>query len=471
MDEHRDDMERRRQKRAALNKKKKQEQQKMKRRLILAAVIVVVCGLFIFAMTGDNENSGQAGEEQQIQNVTEVATEVPDTPSTTIHIKACGDLNVTDLSVEAGNTRLGYDYTKVFMDVAPLLSDADLTILNFEGNLIGPPYGTQSGSAPQEMMTALARAGVDIIQMANSYSVYNGMIGLNQTLNGIRAAGMEPVGAFSSPEEFRKSRGYTICEIQGVKVAIVAFTKGMGGLGLPSGNESCVNKLYVDYESTYRDIDEDGIKSILRNVASERPDITIALLHWGAEYNDTVFKSQETIAELMLKNGVDVIIGTHPHMVHKIEFDEEENTLIAYSLGDFFGDATKSGSNYSIILDIQITRDNTTGVTKIDDFTCTPIYTLTEAQGGGQRRVVRIDDAMAAFEVNFVDKVTQEAYDSMAYSLERIEQRIATPRTVECPECGRDLEVLVNKLGKLVSDKTCTCGEVLNADSDYSDYE
>ena len=111
-------------------------------------------------------------------------------------------------------------------------------------------------------------------------------------------------------------------------------------------------------------------------------------------------------------------------MVHKIEFDEEKNTLIAYSLGDFFGDATKSGSNYSIILDIQITRDNTTGATKIDGFTYTPIYTLTEAQGGGQRRVVRIDDTMAAFEVNFVDKVTQEAYDSMAYSLDRIEARL-----------------------------------------------
>ena len=112
-----------------------------------------------------------------------------------------------------------------------------------------------------------------------------------------------------------------------------------------------------------------------------------------------------------------------PHTLQPIVYDDMAGTLVAYSLGDFFGDAAKAGTNYSLILDIQITKDNDMGTTRIDDFTVTPIYTLSEADGNGQRRVVRIGETVAAYEVNFVDKVTKSAKESMEYSLERIEAR------------------------------------------------
>ena len=433
MPQRQDDMERRRRKRAALEKKRRQEQQKIRRKLILAAVILLACILLVGYLTAGNPGASASVPDSTMPTIPtftvppeEEPTMVPDAPTTTIHIKAAGDLNITDKVVASGKAKYGdyYDYTAAFMDVLPLLSDADLTLLNFEGNVVGPPYGTETASAPIELVEALAAAGVDIVQMANSFSVYNGMIGLSQTLNNIRAAGIEPVGAFATPAEFQQSKGYTICDVQGIKVAVVAFTKGMGGLGLPAGSESCVNKLYTDYDSEYKKTDKEGIRAILKNARSERPDVIIAMLHWGAEYNDTVFEAQEDMAELLFAEGVDVILGTHSHMIHRIDFDEEANTLVAYSLGDFFGDATKSGTAYSIVLDIQITRDNEMGTTRIDGFTATPIYTLSEDDGNGQRRVVRTDEAIAAFEVNFVDKVTKSAKESMEYSLERIEARL-----------------------------------------------
>ena len=425
-----DDMEQRRRRRAALEQKRR-KQQKLRLKLALAAVILLACVALVIFLTSDGEKAPATaetvpGEPQYTIPPEEEATRVPDTPTTTIHIMAAGDLNITDKVVQSGKADYGdyYDYTPAFLDVAPVLSTADLTLLNFEGNLVGPPYGTDTASAPIELAQALSAAGVDIVQMANSYSIYNGMIGLSQTLENLRAAGLEPVGAFSSPEEFQQSKGYTICEIQGIKVAVVGFTKGMGSLGLPEGSESCVNKLYVDYDSEYKKIDRAGIRAILEDVQSERPDITIAMVHWGAEYNDTVFEAQEDIAELMIDEGVDIILGTHSHMVHRIDFNQKNSTLVAYSLGDFFGDGSKSGTAYSIILDIQITRDNDMGTTKIDGFTVTPIYTLSEEDGNGQRRVVRIDESIAAYEVNFVDKVTASAKEAMEYSLERIEARL-----------------------------------------------
>ena len=426
-----DDMEQRRRRRAALEHKRRKEQQKLRLKLALAGVILLACvALVLFLTAGEEKAPATAetvpGQPEYTIPPEEEATRVPDTPTTTIHIMAAGDLNITDKVVQSGKAEYGdyYDYTEAFLDVAPVLSTADLTLLNFEGNLVGPPYGTDTASAPIELAEALSAAGVDIVQMANSYSIYNGMIGLTQTLNNLRSAGLEPVGAFSTPEEFQQSKGYTICEIQGIKVAVVGFTKGMGSLGLPEGSESCVNKLYVDYDSEYKKIDKSGIRRILEDVQSERPDITIAMVHWGAEYNDTVFEAQEDIAALMIDEGVDVILGTHSHMVHRIDFNKKDSTLVAYSLGDFFGDGSKAGTAYSVILDIQITRDNDMGTTKIDSFTVTPIYTLSEDEGNGQRRVVRIDEAIAAYEVNFVDRVTAAAKESMEYSLERIEARL-----------------------------------------------
>ena len=472
----RDDLEQRRKKRAA---QKRKQQAILRRKLITAAAVFLACLVLVIFLTRDVDitaapDPGDSSAPVLTEPPTEErATQPPENPTTTIHIKAAGDLNVTDSVVASGKASFGeyYDYTKTFLDVAALMSDADLTLLNFEGIVTGPPYGTQTASAPQELLQALDAIGVDIVQMANSYSIHNGMIGLAQTLNNIRAAGIEPVGAFSNPDEFSRAKGYTICDVQGIKVAVVAFTKGMGGLGLPAGSENCVNTLYTDYDSEYKKIDRDGIRAILKSVRSEKPDVIIAMLHWGMEHNDQVFETQEDIAELMLDEGVDVILGTHSHMVHRIEFNKTESTLVAYSLGDFFGDAAKAGTNYSIVLDIQITKDNEMGTTRIDNFEVTPIYTLSEADGNGQRRVVRISEAVAAYEVNFVDKVTKSAKESMDYALERIEQRIATPHTVECPKCEKKLEILVNKEGKLVTDKVCSCGRVLEAGSNYSDYD
>ena len=187
-----------------------------------------------------------------------------------------------------------------------------------------------------------------------------------------------------------------------------------------------MNLLYTDYTTTYTKIDTDGIKKVLRKVAEEQPDLTIAMVHWGSEYNETISSSQKKICDALLSGGVDIILGTHSHLLKTIEHDTENNTLVAWSLGDFYGDAAQAGCNYSIILDIEVTRDNVTGLTTITGYTYTPIYTvLPEQSGTGGQRVVRIHEAMARYEGNYLGKVTDSVYESMEYVLKRIEQRIA----------------------------------------------
>lgn len=430
---HDDEMNMRREKREAQRRKQQAEAKRLHITLILAAVVLVLCtaGIVFLTSRSDSSQTTVAAETRPTQKptqATEPATRAQKSTKTTIHIKAAGDLNVTNSVINAGVAVGGYNYTRAFMDVASTLSDADLTVLNLEGNICGEPYGSDTTSAPRELLDGLRNAGVDLIQMANSCTINNGLIGLTSTLQSIRAAGLEPVGAFASESEFQQSKGYTITEAQGVKVAFVAFTKGLGGRGLPAGNDNLVNILYEDYASTYDKIDRNRITSVLKAVEAEKPDITIALLHWGSEYNDDISDTQKSIVNLMKKQGVDVIIGTHPHTVQAIEYDELAGTLVAYSLGDFFGDASRGGTNYSIILDLEITKDSSTGTTKVTNYSYTPIYTVSEAESAdGYRRVVRIDKTVEAWEENYLDKVSQSAKESMVHALDRIEARINPP--------------------------------------------
>ena len=428
-----DELNKRKQRREELRKKRVAEQRRLVIALIAAGIVLVAGAVGLFLLV---RNSGVVNTPAETQAETTFSTEAALAPTeetttrfgveptTTIRIKAAGDLNITDNVVASGLAATGYEYTRSFIDVASVLSDADLTVLNLEGNICGEPYGTARTSAPKELLQGLRSAGVDLIQMANSCTINNGLIGLSTTLQAIREAGMEPIGAYATPGDYQRSKGYTLCEVQGIRVAFVAFTKGVGGMGLPEGNEDCVNLLYKDYSTTYDEIDRDGIRNVLRAAAEEKPDVVIALLHWGSEYNDVISDTQKSIVSLLQKEGVDVIIGTHPHLVQQVEFNQAAGTLVAYSLGDFFGDGARGGSNYSIILDIEITKDNTTGVARVTDYDYTPIYTLQASQCDGHHRVVRIREAMRAYSNNFVDKITKACYEDMTYSLERIVSRV-----------------------------------------------
>ena len=344
----------------------------------------------------------------------------PKGEQTVVRFAAAGDLNITDKVVSSGGA--GMDYSRVFADVLPLLAEADLTVMNLEGNVVGAPYGTQQASAPVQMLNVLATAGVDMVQMANSRSIHNGITGLAATLSAIRTAGIEPIGAYASNNEFSDNGGYTLWEVEGVRIGVVAFTKGMDNMALPAGSENCVNVLYKDYSSTYVEVDTDRITDILERLEKEKPDVTIALVHWGSEYNDTHSKTQEKIRDLMLENGVDAILGTHPHYVQQVDFDKEAGTLVAYSLGDFLGDRDRSGTEYGVVLNLEITKDNGEGTAKITGFDYQPIFTSRD--GEGLLRVLRIRPAIAAYEGGYLDKVSAEDYAAMVNALARIDARI-----------------------------------------------
>ena len=425
-EERNEEMRRRRRERRQQTQKKQQRQTFIRLFLVLAAM-AMTAALIIWT----SQNAPDPGSETLQSASTEARPigeeeDVWETePYTVIHVAATGDLNVTDEIVKEAMTVSGYNFSNTFLDVAPVLGAADLTIVNFEGTLAGPPYGAETGSAPASLAETLAKIGVDVIQTANSASIRAGVLGLQSTISGLQNVGITPVGTFRNADDFEKSGGFTMMEVDGIRVALVAFTKGMDNLGLPEGSADCVNILYEDYTTDYKKIDKNEINTVMRNVAAEEPDVTIALVHWGSEMNENLSDSQEDIAELLLDTGADAIIGTHSHLLNAIEYDETAGTLIAWSLGDFFGNAEEAATNYSVILDIEITMDNQLGTASITGFSTTPIYILRPEQSlMGGRRVVRMESALARYEGRYIGRVNDATAEAIDYALTRVQQRI-----------------------------------------------
>ena len=396
--------------------RRRKEVVRRRRRRTLATVVaclaLIVLGLGVFFLVRRGENKTQEKEQQATQTPGEVSEDAK-----VIHLVAAGDVNVTDAVIASGGA--DYDYTTTFMDVLHLLADGDITVVNFEGNLCGAPYG-DSRSAPQSFAEALNRCGVDLVQLANSYSIYQGISGLQTTIQGVKDAGMEPLGVYADERAYKAGKGFTIKEVEGVKIAFVAFTKGMDGMTLPQGSENCVNVLYSDYDSTYQKLNTKTIDTVLDAVAEENPDLTVAMLHWGSEYNDNISKTQEDLVAFLQERGVDAILGTHPHYVHKITHNAETGQFVAYSLGDLISDGQRAGTEYSIILDLEIAK--TAEETKIVGYSYTPIFTV--AERGSTLRSVRIAEAMVAYEDGHIRGVKPETYEDVAYALTRVQERI-----------------------------------------------
>lgn len=342
----------------------------------------------------------------------------------TITIAAAGDINISQEILDSVK-RPGYiyDFSDMFMSVAPLLSDADITVADLEVNMIEDIYNGENCNAPESLLTALAGAGVDILQTANTVSVFNGMSGLTSTVYAVQNAGMTPVGTFPTQDAFTKSGGYTLVEAKGFRIAFVAFTKGVGNLNLPEGSENCVNLLYKDYATTYQTVDTAGIQAVLDNVAAAQPDITVALLHWGSEYDDSVSSTQKKIRNLLLDNGVDVILGTHSHMVGEVDTTTKDGTVVAYSLGNLLS-SSAHGYNQGIVLKVTFAVKNGQIVLASTDYE--PIYIAdAEETQSGRMEVLNTNSVISLYESEYITKVSKSIYETLLTSRDKVAALVA----------------------------------------------
>ena len=413
-------------------------QRRRKRRLsafITFLAIVLLTGAIILILNdGSSMLSGLLGE-RPAHTVEQQQAQADSDKYTSVTIAAVGSISISDHQLVDARAGDGYDFSPCFFGAASLLADADLTVGDLSCNFAGAPYGSATSSVPNALADNLAGLGFDLLQTANCASIANGMSGLASTIEGIRAAGMQPVGTFVSSQDWRDSSGMTMMEVGGIRVAFIAFTKGLGNMSLPENSSKCVNLLYTDYDTNYSDLDTSGIVSAMDAVRKQDPDVIIVLVHWGSEYSREVSDSQKRLAKLLYENGADAIIGTHSHMVgpideHTVTLDDgtEKDVVTAYDLGDFYTESSKPGTQTSMALRLTFTRNNWTNKVMLSECKYTPLFCADLGASEPHRyQVLNIENAMALYEQNYVYSVSDEVYEQLREELADFSEHIAMP--------------------------------------------
>ena len=362
---------------------------------------------------------------QEASPVEESALPAPGTASATISF--VGDINLDRSMMDAFLVGTDYDFSPLFRRITTRLSAADLTVGNFEG-FLSEADKTADHAYPPALLQALYGAGFDILQTANSYSIQNGIGGLNATKQGILAAGFDALGTWTSAED-RAENGVLIREVNGIRFAFLAFTKGLNNLRLPQGAEYCVNLLYKDYDTNYTELDKASIQAAVEQARSCSPDVIIAMVHWGSEYEQTVAKSQKDAAKLLFESGVHVIIGSHSHFVGPMELTDRElspgsgGNFIAYSLGDFISVADNSAAHSGCVLSLDF-RKNGNDVT-IHQVQYTPTYSASPSEELGIKGYELLDtpDAIRFYEDGYYDRVSEKLYGLLVSEVQKMQEQ------------------------------------------------
>jgi len=216
-----------------------------------------------------------------------------------------------------------YDTFKYIKDE---ISKADVAIANLEFTLGGPPYsGYPQFSAPDEIAVALNDAGVDVLVTANNHSCDRRKKGIVRTVDMLDSLDFPHTGTYKNLED-KVDNFPLIIEKNGFRIALLNYTYGTNGIPVPKGT-------IVDL------IDKDAIKQDLKLAQSYGVDKSLVFLHWGLEYQRNPSSEQVSLANFCLESGADFVIGSHPHVLQKMEnrFDvkKKDDEVVVYSLGNF----------------------------------------------------------------------------------------------------------------------------------------
>lgn len=271
----------------------------------------------------------------------------------TVTIRFIGDVMMHSKQIEAAHRKDGsYDFSDWFRHISDRLASADISVANMEFALGGEPYsGYPAFSAPDAIAGQVAEDGIDIFLAANNHIYDRGLAGAERTLEQYRKTaetfGTVYTGLASDSVE-EENTWPVIMNVKGIRIAFINFTYGTNG----GRREGWPKVCYMN--------DRKAIAKAIGRAREKSADILIALPHWGNEYELTHSQEQEEVSGWLAAEGVDMIIGTHPHVVQDTASVEGNShygrTQIAYSLGNAVSNMSAANTQLELMVTARTVR-------------------------------------------------------------------------------------------------------------------
>ena len=266
----------------------------------------------------------------------------------TVSLLFLGDIMQHGQQLISAKTETGYNYLPCFSPIANRLKGADLTIANIETTFGGPPYsGYPLFSSPDVLVSHLKESGFQLLLTANNHINDQGRKGLTRSLNLLDSLGMLHTGLFRSKEE--RSQRYPLLVVKkGIRIALLAYSYGTNGFSVPT-------PFLFNY------IDTTVISADIKRATLMRPDFIIACMHWGEEYQIDQNDKQQELASFLKRHGVDIVIGSHPHVVQGMEvyynrYNEIEH-FVAYSLGNVISNQPFPHTQLGLLVEVKLIKE------------------------------------------------------------------------------------------------------------------
>lgn len=262
-------------------------------------------------------------------------------PIAPLTLSFSGDVIQHRPQVNAARTATGYDFSGNFKYIDTVWRSVDFAIVNYETtvSLDGTQTMYPRFSAPGDVAAFLRRAGVDVMALANNHCVDKGMAGVRKTLHTMDSLGFMTTGLYI--DTLVASRPLMLCR-DNYRVALLNYTYSTNGMAIPRG-------VMVNLIDTLR------IKNDIHKARQDSSTHIVAFMHWGVEYQRKANRDQRALASWLRTNGVDVVIGSHPHVVQDI--DTALRTV--YSLGNFISNQQDQYTDSGLTVKVTLHHDAT----------------------------------------------------------------------------------------------------------------
>ena len=248
-----------------------------------------------------------------------------------ISLFAVGDVLIHESVYKDAYEDGTYDFSKMFEYIEPIMKKYDLKYCNQESTIGGSALGISgypSFNSPDEIGDELVKLGFNLISLANNHALDKGIDAVHYSNSYWKSKNVITAGAYESKEERDEVKVY---EMNGIKYAYFAYTT-LSNSKVP--NDYLINMYSAD--RAQEDIEK----------VKDKVDVIIVSMHWGVEFDNEPTDSQKQIAEYLSGLGVNVIIGSHPHVVQPVEYIGD--TLVIYSLGNFISNQLSISTNAGI---------------------------------------------------------------------------------------------------------------------------
>lgn len=332
--------------------------------IALTILIIVIVGgcLLVNKLTSNNTNNNViAGDKNKPKEEEEKTYK--------LSMVMVGD-NLIHSSIYKDANKLagydGYDFKPMITMIKDKVKGYDLAYYNQETILGGSELGLSdypTFNSPYEAGDAMLDAGFNMVSLATNHTIDRGEKAvLNSCEYWNSKTDVLTAGSYCSEEERNEIK---VMEKNDITYTMLNYTYGTNGIAIPEGKDYLVNVWPMDYNADYGEGYEAFKETVKKDVerVRDKVDVLIVAMHWGVEYTHTPTKYQKDAAEFLASLGVDIVIGTHPHVVQPVEWIDD--TIVFYSLGNFIS-AQEQSDNYNKMVGLMSSLDITKTV-KGDD--------------------------------------------------------------------------------------------------------